>query len=251
MENGRAMIYFSFERSGCASHTLCAHRSPRIPPGLQFAYGIASFCHAQGRSLSTAAHKSVPSLFLRTPMSIPNNQAIIDDNPFAAPTTELAAEKFKRLPQAKLAAIAHGLQALNWTFIVACLMLAVCYGVPHSYLSGYIVGGLTSLAVGLLACVVLAMLFLVYPIAGSLLGAFSLFIPFTWPVTLYAINARARQLLVRHGMSVGVFGQAHYVAQMADEPNQAPNQFDMGFERVITMGFIGIGVFLVGLCFFL
>ena len=112
-------------------------------------------------------------------MSIPNNQAIIDDNPFAAPTTELAAEKFKRLPQAKLAAIAHGLQALNWTFIVACLMLAVCYGVPHSYLSGYIVGGLTSLAVGLLACVVLAMLFLVYPIAGSLLGAFSLFIPFT------------------------------------------------------------------------
>ena len=52
-------------------------------------------------------------------------------------------------------------------------------------------------------------------------------------------------------MSVGVFGQAHYVAQMADEPNQAPNKFDMGFERVITLGFIGIGVFLVGLSFFL
>lgn len=169
-------------------------------------------------------------------------------NPFLAPCADIApSQPLSRstpVTRIRLTQIAYALRVLNLLVVglVALILVTWVIGLLEVRdttftLDTLLIGG-TGLSVVLIVCLMIPMLFFVFPVAVSVFAIASLIVPGSWfitfPVTLFAINARGRQILNDHGMAVGVLGDSMHVAQSVDGPSIELNPYGKIVDRGLT-----------------
>ncbi len=184
-------------------------------------------------------------------------------NPYEAPRADNFAPPHPRkmhvpMAQVRLIRIAHSLRLLN--LLVACfvaLLFVMAIGGwlelndRTTILDTLLIGGLV-LSFVFIVCFSIPLMFFVFPAWVSILALVSLTIPGAWmitcPLTIFSVNGRARQILNENGMSVGVFGDAIYVAQPADGQPINLNPYgkivDRGLTYTAIAGLIGYCIIL-------